>query len=208
MVVSPQRTQISFAPFSPQFESELIALARWCITPRLSFVEPVRSPRCVCVPCRTCRAFSFVFLLLRPRAHCVPLRVLSHRARVLPSVQFICVPTAYVSAARPCALVRTVFHITSPLPLSRAANPLVTSICRVQLGCSGHPHIHISHPLPLLSRTVDDLTPSLTYLAPLPAVCAHIPQQDTSTYKESSGTSAITDSQANAMTHHRHRQSH
>ena len=77
---------------------------------------------CVCVPCHTCRAFSFVFLLFRLCAHCAPLRVPSHRARVLPSVQFICVPTAYVSAARPCALVRTVFHIASPLPLSRDAN--------------------------------------------------------------------------------------
>src|SRR5258706_1460095 len=86
-----------------------------------------------------------VFFLFRPRARCAPLRVPSHRARVLPSVQFICVPTAYVSATRPCALVRTVFHIPSPLPLSRDANPLVTSTCRVQLGCSGHPHTHISH---------------------------------------------------------------
>src|SRR5258705_1785909 len=98
MVVSPQRTQISFAPFSPQFESELIALARRCITPRLSFVEPVHSPRCVCVPCRTCHAFSFVFLLFRPRSCCAPLHVPSHRARALPSVQIVCVPTAYVIA--------------------------------------------------------------------------------------------------------------
>ncbi len=100
---------------------------------------------CVCVPCHTCRAFSFVFLLFRPRAHCAPLRVPSHRARVLPSVQFICVPTAYVSARAP---IRTVVHIPSPLPLSRDANPLVTCACRVQLGCSGHPHPHIPHSHP------------------------------------------------------------
>src|SRR5258705_102204 len=108
---------------------------------------------------------SIVFFLFRPCAHCAPLHVPSHRARVLPSIQFICVPMAYVSAARPCALVRTVFHIPSPLPLSRDANPLVTSICCVQLGCSGHPHTHIPYPHPLLSWTVDDLTPSHTYLA-------------------------------------------
>ena len=69
--------------------------------------------RCVCIPCRTCRAFSFVFLLFRPRSSCAPLRVPSRRARVLPSVQIVCVPMAYVSAACPCALVRTVFHIPS-----------------------------------------------------------------------------------------------
>src|SRR5882762_393853 len=81
-----------------------------------------------------------------------------------PASRFICIPMAYVSAASPRALVRTVFHIPSPLPLSRDANPLVTCTCRVQLGCSGHPHTHISTYFPTCSRTTRDLTPSLTIL--------------------------------------------
>ena len=79
-----------------------------------------------------------------------------------PCVQsiFVCVPTPYVSAASPCALVRTVYHIPSSLPLSRDVNQLVTCTCRVQFGCSGHPHTHISHSHTSHRELLDDLTPS------------------------------------------------
>src|SRR5260221_7252225 len=76
----------------------------------------------------------FRFILISPRPHCVPLRVPSHRAR---ASSIVCVPTAYVSAASLRALVCTVFHILSPLPLSCDAHQLVTSSCCIQVGCSG-----------------------------------------------------------------------
>src|SRR5258705_14002572 len=106
--------------------------------------RPLSPLRLRSLPHLSCVFICFIYLLC-PRPHCTPLHVPSHRARVLPSVQIVCIPMAYVSAARPCALVRTVFHFPSSLPLSRDANPLVTSTCRIQLGCSGHPHTHISH---------------------------------------------------------------
>ena len=170
---TPQNTDFIFHSLSSDYF--VSALARRCTSLLVSsIVEPVCSApraacvslpfrvcceypcvlgrlapraRCVCIPCRTCRVFSFYFHPL------LPVPALHSPARSFPSspcVQsiFVCVPTPYVSAASPCALVRTVFHIPSSLPLSRDANPLVTCIFRVQLGCSGHPHTHISHSHP------------------------------------------------------------
>src|SRR5882762_3746868 len=68
----PKRTQISF-PLSPQFGFELIALARRCITPRCVYYRCLSLSRCVCVPCRTRRAFSLLFHSFRLRPQRVPL---------------------------------------------------------------------------------------------------------------------------------------
>src|SRR5882762_3596568 len=143
--------------FPPQFRSELIALARRCIT------RCVRFPLVLCflrVPVHTRPFCSPPALCLRSLPHlpCVficfhslfPASALRSPACSFPSspcVQsiFVCIPTPYVSAASPCALIHTVFHISSLLPLSRDTNQLVTCICHVQFGCSGHPYTHISH---------------------------------------------------------------
>src|SRR5882762_9823923 len=82
-----------------------------------------------------------------------------------PCVQsiFVCVPTPYISAASLCALSYSIPH-SSPLPLSRDAGQLVTSSCRVQVGCSGHHSPHNTHISPRVRERSADLTPSLTIL--------------------------------------------
>src|SRR5882762_3695203 len=82
--------------------------------------------RCVCVPCRTCHAFSLFSFYFDPARTARPCMSLPIEPMCSPVSRIIYVPTAYVSAVRLCALVCSVLHILSPLPLSCDANPLVT----------------------------------------------------------------------------------
>src|SRR5258705_5677609 len=128
--LTPRNSDLSF-PF-PQSDLELIALARRCITLCLRFpsvlcflrlpvcIWPFSSPRALrlrSLPHLSC--VLIVFFLFRPRAHCAPLRVPSHRARVLPSVSNCCAPTAHISATTLRALG---FHTPPPCPSSRAVS--------------------------------------------------------------------------------------
>ena len=78
-----------------------------------------------------------------------------------PAISLFFAFPRFTSAPRVRVHSYSTLHLRSlALPLSHDAHQLVTSTCRVQCGCSGHPHTPIPHPHPLLSRTVDDLTPS------------------------------------------------
>src|SRR5258705_4025089 len=94
---TPQNTDLVF-PISPQFESELIALARRCITlclpARVAFAFPA-------APVLHFHCFSFYFDRARIARPCVSLPI---EPVCSPASRIICVPTAYVSAARTCAL--------------------------------------------------------------------------------------------------------
>src|SRR5882762_9295180 len=97
----PKRTQISF-PLSPQFGFELIALARRCITPRCVYYRCLSLSRCVCVPCRTRRAFSLLLHSFRPRPQRVPLPfAFPHLRLAIEPVRSHAsrrIPTTYVSS--------------------------------------------------------------------------------------------------------------
>src|SRR5882762_10701782 len=100
----PESHSSVFTFFFVQFESELIALARRCITLHLSL------SRCVCVPCRTRRAFSLSFSLYSPAAALRPPvvafpRCVYRTSPCAPTRRYF--PAPYISAASP---VRTVFH--------------------------------------------------------------------------------------------------
>ena len=158
----------------------------------------VRSPSS-CVPCEyPCVLGRFVpsaHLRLRSLPHLSCVFVLfpfpSARAHVafpcafLPiepaRSEFLCLRSHALRQRREPARTRTVFPIPSPLPLSRDAGQLVTSSCRVQVGCSGHHSPPQYTYFSTRSRTISRSDPLAHYLASLLTVCSFIPQQDTST---------------------------
>jgi len=153
----PLRIDSSVSPFPLSPDFVVIALARRCITRCVRFpfvlcflrvpvcIRPFSSPRVfVCVPCRTCRAFSFVFIPFPRVCIAFPCAFLP----IEPACpEYFHLRSHALRQRREPVRTRTVFHLPSPLPLSRDAFQLVTCTCRVQSGCSGHHtpilHIHI-----------------------------------------------------------------
>ena len=137
------------------------------------FLASTRAYSAVQLPARVAFAFPVVSIVRirvyftpfdRARSafpcRCVAPPAFSDRARVLP--RFVVFPRL-TSAPRARVLSYSIPH-SSPLPLSRDASQLVTSSCRVQVGCSGHHSPHNTHISPRVRERSADLTPSLTIL--------------------------------------------